>query len=110
MNDYKTFTAENINFMCLTNVLNACWSAIQNNNELGLVIYFAEGHALEVTVNNQKLEAGYGDEDWNGCYRVNEDGEITDDRTYQNLDYLYDFVRNYIEDKTIEEMSLCYAF
>ena len=109
MNSFKTYNSESIEFMGMTNVLNAAWDTIKCDNELGMIIY-ADGKALEVVLNNLKDENGYGAEAWNGQSMINTDGDLSDIRTYQNIGFLYQYIRDFVEGKNVEEIEIAYAY
>jgi hypothetical protein len=94
MNAYKTYSKKDIEFYGQSNLINALWWDIQSNHDKGLVIYFENGTALEVVYNN---------------YQINNDGVITESRTFSDKDNLFFFVDNIIEMNTISEIQVCPA-
>ena len=41
---------------------------------------------------------------------INTDGDLSDIRTYQNIGFLYQYIRDFVEGKNVEEIEIAYAY
>ena len=108
MNTFRTYNK--INSENVESIISDCFDICEENNELGIILYF-ENYALEVSFNNNpKADSPYADEDWDVILRDNFDGTITNSSEWCDvLDAFYS-VKCEAEEEIPESIEIVYAY